>query len=88
ALNYASALFDAATMARQVGYLHAVLQAMVGQAQQPVGTIDILAPAERRLLLKTWNATEIAYPEQLCIHQLFEQQVAKTPDAIALVYEE
>ncbi|WP_350307926.1 condensation domain-containing protein, partial [Photorhabdus viridis] len=36
ALNYASALFDAATMARQVGYLHAVLQAMVGQAQQPV----------------------------------------------------
>ncbi|WP_350307472.1 amino acid adenylation domain-containing protein, partial [Photorhabdus viridis] len=85
ALNYASALFDAATMARQVGYLHAVLQAMVAQAQQSVGTIDILAPAERRLLLETWNATETAYPEQLCIHQLFEQQVEKTPEATALI---
>ncbi|WP_036836386.1 condensation domain-containing protein, partial [Photorhabdus temperata] len=88
ALSYASALFDAPTMARQVGYLHAVLQAMVAQAQQPVGEIDILAPAERRLLLETWNATETAYPEQLCIHQLFEQQVAKTPDAPALMYED
>ncbi|WP_243465285.1 condensation domain-containing protein, partial [Photorhabdus temperata] len=88
ALSYASALFDAPTMARQVGYLHAVLQAMVAQAQQPVGTIDILASAERRLLLETWNATETAYPEQLCIHQLFEQQVAQAPDAPALVYEE
>nr|WP_081348047.1 non-ribosomal peptide synthetase [Photorhabdus luminescens] len=88
ALSYATALFDPTTMARQVGYLHTVLQAMVDNPQQPVREIDILSPAERKLLLETWNATETVYPEALCIHQLFEQQVEKTPDAIALVYEE
>uniref|UniRef100_UPI0036DCE863 amino acid adenylation domain-containing protein n=1 Tax=Photorhabdus sp. RM322S TaxID=3342825 RepID=UPI0036DCE863 len=88
ALNYATALFDPATMERQVGYLHAVLQAMVVNPQQPIGEIDILAPAERKLLLETWNATETPYPEALCIHQLFEQQVEKTPQTTALVYQE
>ncbi|NHB98778.1 non-ribosomal peptide synthetase, partial [Photorhabdus stackebrandtii] len=87
-LRYATALFDPATMERQVGYLHAVLQAMVVNPQQPIGEIDILAPAERKLLLETWNATEIPYPEALCIHQLFEQQVEKTPQTTALVYQE
>ncbi|NHB90350.1 non-ribosomal peptide synthetase, partial [Photorhabdus tasmaniensis] len=71
-----------------VGYLHAVLQEMVAHAQQRIGEIDILAPSERRLLLETWNATETLYPDALCIHQLFEQQVEKTPNATALVYEE
>ncbi|PQQ23211.1 non-ribosomal peptide synthetase, partial [Photorhabdus luminescens] len=88
ALNYATALFDPSTVERQVEYLRAVLQAMVTNSQQPVGDIDILSPTERKLLLETWNATETAYPEALCIHQLFEQQVEQTPDAIALVYED
>nr|WP_282183129.1 non-ribosomal peptide synthetase [Photorhabdus hindustanensis] len=87
ALNYATALFDQQTIERHVGYLHAVLQAMAANPQQLVGKIDILKPADRRLLLETWNATETAYPDALCIHQLFEQQVEKTPDATALVYE-
>ncbi len=87
-LSYATSLFDLSTMERQVGYLHAVLQAMVVDPQQKVGEIDILAQAERRLLLEIWNATEAAYPEALCIHQLFEQQVEKTPKATALVYQE
>ncbi|MBS9439958.1 amino acid adenylation domain-containing protein, partial [Photorhabdus noenieputensis] len=88
ALNYATALFDPSTVERQVEYLRAVLQAMVANSQQPVGEIDILSPTERKLLLETWNATETAYPDALCIHQLFEQQVEQTPGAIALVHEE
>uniref|UniRef100_UPI0030F47507 AMP-binding protein n=1 Tax=Xenorhabdus siamensis TaxID=3136254 RepID=UPI0030F47507 len=52
------------------------------------GEIDILSPAERRLLLETWNSTTTAYPETLCVHQLFEtQQVERTPEAVALVCE-
>ncbi|MDC9612612.1 amino acid adenylation domain-containing protein [Xenorhabdus khoisanae] len=88
ALHYATALFDKPTIERHVGYLHAVLQAMVADLQQPVRKIDILAPAERKLLLETWNGTETPYPDPWCIHQVFEQQAGKTPDATALVYEE
>ncbi|ERT10264.1 non-ribosomal peptide synthetase, partial [Photorhabdus temperata] len=87
-LSYASALFDQPTIERQVGYLHTVLQAMVVDPQQPVGEIDILAPVERQLLLETWNITEVPRPDPWCIHQLFEQRVAKNPDATALVYQE
>ncbi len=88
ALHYATALFEQSTIERHAGYLHRVLQAMVINPQQPVGRIAMLAPAERRLLLETWNATATPYPDQLCIHQLFEQQVEKTPDTTALMYEE
>jgi hypothetical protein len=40
----------------------------------------LLPAAKRELLLKTWNMTEMEYPEQLCVHQLFEQQM----EALAL----
>ncbi|WP_112872345.1 MULTISPECIES: non-ribosomal peptide synthetase, partial [unclassified Photorhabdus] len=86
-LNYATALFDQATIERQVGYLHTVLRGMATNPQQPVGKIDILTVTERKLLLETWNATKTSYPDHGCIHRLFEQQAEKTPDAIALVYE-
>ncbi|EQB97991.1 hypothetical protein B738_27667 [Photorhabdus temperata subsp. temperata M1021] len=61
---------------------------MVASPLQTVGEIDILTPAERRLLLETWNTTAVPYPDALCIHQLFEQQAEKNPDATALVYQE
>ncbi|TDB49066.1 non-ribosomal peptide synthetase [Photorhabdus khanii] len=86
-LNYSSALFDPETIERQVGYLQALLRAMVNHPQQSVTTVDILSSTERTLLLETWNATAAPYPEQLCVHQLVEQQVEKTPDAIAVNYE-
>ncbi|MBS9426318.1 non-ribosomal peptide synthetase, partial [Photorhabdus caribbeanensis] len=85
-LNYATALFDQPTIERQVGYLHTVLRAMAANPQQPVGKIDILTVAERKLLLETWNETETSYPDHDGIHRLFEQQAEKTPDATALVY--
>ncbi|NDK93069.1 amino acid adenylation domain-containing protein, partial [Photorhabdus laumondii subsp. laumondii] len=87
-LNYATTLFDQSTVERQVGYLHTVLREMTANPQQPVGKIDILTVEERKLLLESWNATQTRYPDQTCIHRLFEQQTEKTPDAVALVYEE
>ncbi|MCA6221494.1 non-ribosomal peptide synthetase, partial [Photorhabdus antumapuensis] len=84
-LNYATALFDQPTIERYVGYLYTVLREMVANAQQSVSEIDILALSERQLLLENWNATETLYPRQLCIHQLFEQQVEKKPEATALI---
>ncbi|WP_338927323.1 non-ribosomal peptide synthase/polyketide synthase (plasmid) [Mycetohabitans endofungorum] len=87
-LAYATALFDQATIERHVGYLQTMLRAMVACPQQPVATLELLSPAERQLLLQTWNATQRDYPAHWCVHQLFEAQVERTPEAPALVYED
>ncbi|MCG1043638.1 amino acid adenylation domain-containing protein, partial [Mycetohabitans sp. B8] len=87
-LSYATALFERATIERHVGYLQTMLQAMVADAQQPVARVELLTPAERTLLLQTWNATQHDYPAHQCIHQLFEAQAERTPEATALVYED
>src|SRR6266498_1821742 len=84
-MNYATALFDEATIKRHCGYLLEMLKAMVVNVEQPVVEINLLPPEERRLLLEEWNATEAEYASQLCIHELFEEQVRKSPDAVAVV---
>ncbi|CRM28416.1 Tyrocidine synthase III [Pseudomonas sp. 28 E 9] len=87
ALGYATALFDAATIERHVGYLKNVLGVMTQDAGQTVAKINLLDPSERTLLLKTWNSMDEAQPAHRCIHQLFEEQAALNPEATALVFE-
>src|SRR5262249_22354006 len=84
-LGYARALFDEATIQRQRGYLVALLRAMVVDAQQPVVRIDLLDAQERELLLDKWNDTAAQYPRDKCLHELFEEQVAKRPDEVAVI---
>ncbi len=86
-LSYATALFDESTIGRQRDYLLALLRAMVADAGQPVDRIDILPAPERRYLLEELNRTEAAYPSERCIHELFEAQVRRSPEAVALVHE-
>ncbi|WP_184109096.1 non-ribosomal peptide synthetase, partial [Sinorhizobium terangae] len=71
---------------RQRGYLLALLRAMVADAGQPVGRIDILPADERTYLLEELNRTDADYPSQLCIHELFEAQVRRAPDRVAVVH--
>ncbi|MDK1390174.1 condensation domain-containing protein, partial [Sinorhizobium sp. 8-89] len=73
--GYATALFDAATIERQRGYLLALLRAMVADAGQPVGRIELLSSDERSYLLEELNRTAADYPSDKCIHELFEAQV-------------
>src|SRR5260370_2625979 len=61
---------------------------MVADEKQTVDQLPMLPAAERHQLLYEWNATEVAYPKDKCIHELFEEQVAKSPDATAVVFEE
>ncbi|PHM60827.1 Amino acid adenylation [Xenorhabdus stockiae] len=86
-LGYASELFEAATIERQVGYLKAVLTEMVKDTSQDVTLIDFLDESERSLLLRDWNKTNVSYLDHLCIHHLFEEQVAFNPEATALCFE-
>ncbi|KAG0196037.1 hypothetical protein BGX28_000213, partial [Mortierella sp. GBA30] len=86
-LRYATSLFHRATIEKHLGYLTTMLQEMVSDADQLVGSIDILSPAERSLLLHTWNVTKEEHPNDLCLHHLFEQQVTRAPESVALVHE-
>jgi amino acid adenylation domain-containing protein len=86
-LTYATALFERATVERFVGYLRCVLQAMAADAGAKVQHLAMLPAAERARVVEAWNATEAAYPRDLCIHELVEAQVRRTPDAVAVVHE-
>jgi amino acid adenylation domain-containing protein len=85
-LNYATALFDGATIRRHWDYLLAVLRAMVADADQVVDRIDIIGAEERRRVLDAWNETASPFPSERCIHELFAEQVRTAPDPDALVY--
>ena len=87
ALEYATALFDAATIERYAAYLQSLLRGMVSGDEQPIDRLPLLSESERHRLLVQWNDTQRPYPQDRCIHELFEEQVQRTPDALALVHE-
>ncbi|HEX6373134.1 MAG TPA: non-ribosomal peptide synthase/polyketide synthase, partial [Longimicrobium sp.] len=87
-LEYATALFDGATVERFAAYLHRVLEAMAAGGHGAVDQLPLLPDAERRQVLQAWNATDAAYPADQCIHQLFEAQAARTPQAVAVSHDD
>ncbi|HSU17578.1 non-ribosomal peptide synthetase [Longimicrobium sp.] len=86
-LEYATSLFEAATVERYVGYLRRVLEEMVEDDQRPLERLDLLPASERRLLLDDWNRSQAAYPAA-CMQDLVEAQAARTPDAVAVLHGE
>ncbi len=85
AWEYATDLFEEPTIRRMAGHFEQLLQQLCANPEQPVGTLPLLTPAERQQILVDWNATSADYPRDACIHQLIEAQVARTPDAIAVI---
>ncbi|MBV8100056.1 MAG: amino acid adenylation domain-containing protein, partial [Verrucomicrobia bacterium] len=85
ALSYSTALFDSATMERHCGYLLRLLEGMVRAPDRPIEQIELISSEEKRLLLNNWNQTDAPYEKERCIHELFEERVALTPEAIAVV---
>jgi len=68
-------------------YYRKVLVAMVTKPEERHEKVCLLSEAERHQLLVEWNDTDSEYPQDKCIHQLFEEQVEKTPEAISVVFE-
>ncbi|MDZ4343688.1 MAG: amino acid adenylation domain-containing protein [Candidatus Binatia bacterium] len=87
-LEYNTDLFDDATITRMLGHLQVLLEGIAADPDQRISEVLLLTEAEKHQLLVEWNDTETDYPKDKCIHQLFETQVEKTPDAIALVFED
>jgi non-ribosomal peptide synthetase component F len=86
-LEYALELFDRSTVEGMADRLVRILAAAVAAPDRRIGTLDILAAGERRRLLEDWNATARAVPSGT-LPELFGAQVARTPSAVAVVYED
>ena len=77
--------FDDATVTRILGHLQTLLEGMLIDAEQVLSELPLLTPEEEQLLIE-WNNTNCDY-SNICIHQLFEVQVERDPDKIAVVFE-
>ncbi|MEH2262094.1 amino acid adenylation domain-containing protein [Nostoc sp.] len=86
--EYNSDLFEPDTIARMTSHFQTLLAAIIANPNQPIGELPLLSQQERHQLLVEWNDTYTPYPKSKCIHELFEEQVEKTPNAIAVVYED
>ena len=87
-IEYNTDLFDAETVKRLAAHYQILLQSIVADPDQHVHDLPLLSDAERRQLLIEWNATKTDYPREENIVSLFEAQVARSPEATALVCEE
>ncbi len=81
-------LFEPATILRLIGNFQTLLAGVIANPERPIGQLPLLTKAERHQILVDWNRTSVEYPQSACIHQLFEQQAGRTPEAVALVYED
>jgi len=85
--EYSTDLFDDGTIARMAGHWRTLLEAIIQDPTQHIADLPLLTENERQQLLVEWNATETPYAAEKCVHQLFEEQALRRPEAIALVFE-
>jgi amino acid adenylation domain-containing protein len=96
-LEYSTDLFDAATMGRLAGHVRALLEGVAADPRRRIAALPLVRAAERQQLLVEWNDTRrgvrgqgsgISRIVDACLHKLFEAQAARTPDAVAVVFDE
>jgi amino acid adenylation domain-containing protein len=85
--EYNTDLFNADTITRMLGHFQTLLESIVSDPEQCISDLQLLTPPEVQQLLVEWNDTKTDYPQDKCIHQLFEAQVEKTPSDIAVIFE-
>lgn len=76
--------FDDDVIARMLGHFKTLLEVMAACPEERVGQLPMLTEAEREQLLGEWNDTATEFPRDKCVHQLFEEQAGRTPDALAV----
>ncbi|MEH2448289.1 MAG: amino acid adenylation domain-containing protein [Nostoc sp.] len=87
AFHYDSNLFNVEDIKRLVGQFQTLLASAIAHPERAISQLDILSQIERQQLLDQIN-TKRDYPHNKCIHQLFEEQVGKTPNKVAVIFED
>ncbi len=86
ALTYANDLFDAVTIARMAQHWTHLLLGIVSDSQQRISDLPLLETAEYQRIVHDWNRADESFAQDLCIHELISQQVAASPDALAVTF--
>ena len=86
-VSYNKSLFETDTIKRLINHLQNLLKAIAGDKDGRISALPILTEQEKHQLLVGWNDTEAEYPRDKCVHELFENQAEKTPDAVAVIFE-
>jgi amino acid adenylation domain-containing protein len=84
--DYNSDLFDRETIARWLTHFEIMLEGLAADIRQEVDRLPTFSDAELRQILQGWNATEREYPRHKCVHELFEEQAAHNPGAVAVSF--
>lgn len=87
-VDYDAARFDAGAIQRFLGHCESLLASAISDPSTLVSRLPLLTESERRRILVEWNSPAAEYPSEHCIHELFEEQVRKTPEAVAVVFED
>jgi amino acid adenylation domain-containing protein len=88
AFEYDTGLFNPETIEQMAEHFKTLLAGIVNEPNRRISELPLLTSEECRRLLIAWNDTDADYPHDKCIHQLFEEQVERTPDAVAVVFED
>jgi amino acid adenylation domain-containing protein len=85
-LEYSTDLFSEETIARLERHLRRLLESIAADPDQRISELALLDADERQQILVKWNDTQAPYPGDRCLHQLFEAQVERSPDAVAVAF--
>ncbi|HET9788878.1 MAG TPA: condensation domain-containing protein, partial [Pyrinomonadaceae bacterium] len=85
-IEYSTDLFESSTISRMLAHFERILASAVKDPEQHLSQLELLGSAERYQLLVERNDTAIPYPHTRCIQELFEEQVALSPDKLALTF--
>jgi non-ribosomal peptide synthetase component F len=88
ALAFNTRVFDNAAISSTIGQFATLLASALTQGEQPVSDLPLLDEAERRKLLIEWNNTVVDFDDRTCVHEFFERQALRRPNAVAIVFED
>ena len=87
-IRFNTDLFDMTTIARMAGHFRTLVENILRDPAVAIDDLEMLTAPERRQLLVEFNDTRTEYATDICVHRLFEEQVARTPDSVAVTFEE
>ena len=88
AVEYNTDLFEAQTIRRMMGHFQTLLEGIISDPDQRLSDLPLLTNQERHQMLVEWNQTHVEFPKEMLLHQLFEKQVEKSPQAVAVEFGE